>query len=103
MSLVGPRPEDVEVAAAWPEQARRKILSVRPGITSRASIYFRDEEQILQTASVMDKYLYNIVPSKLCLDQIYVDEHTFLEDLKIIFLTAIALLPNLRNRPIPKN
>jgi lipopolysaccharide/colanic/teichoic acid biosynthesis glycosyltransferase len=94
MSLVGPRPEDVEVVANWPEQARRSILSVRPGITSPASIFFRDEEQLLQTASVMDKYLNHIVPSKLRLDQIYVDEHTFLGDLDIIFLTAIALLPN---------
>lgn len=94
MSLVGPRPEDIEVAANWPEQARRRILSVRPGITSPASIFFRNEEQLLQTASVMDKYLNHIVPSKLRLDQIYVDEHTFLGDLDIIFLTAIALLSN---------
>ena len=94
MSLVGPRPEDIEVAAKWPEQARQSILSVRPGITSPASIFFRDEEQLLQTDSVMDKYLNHIVPSKLRLDQVYVEAHTFLGDLNILFLTVIALLPN---------
>src|SRR5574341_1928576 len=47
MSLVGPRPEDPEVAATWPEAARREILSMRPGITSPASGLYRDEEKML--------------------------------------------------------
>ena len=37
MSLVGPRPEDPEIVKSWPEDARREILSIRPGITSPAS------------------------------------------------------------------
>jgi hypothetical protein len=43
------------------------------------------------------------VPSKLRLDQIYVNDHTFLGDLDIIFLTAVALLPGLRDRSIPED
>src|SRR5688572_4002474 len=31
MSMVGPRPEDIAIARAWPEEVRREILSVRPG------------------------------------------------------------------------
>ncbi len=38
MSLVGPRPEDPEIVKTWPADARKEILSVRPGITSPASI-----------------------------------------------------------------
>lgn len=102
MSLVGPRPEDPEIVFTWSEQARLKILSIRPGITSPASIFFRGEERLLKTASVMDHYLTSIVPSKLRLDQIYVDDHTFLGDLDVIFLTAIALLPKLRDQNIPE-
>jgi lipopolysaccharide/colanic/teichoic acid biosynthesis glycosyltransferase len=103
MSLVGPRPEDPVIAAAWTENERQNILSVRPGITSPASIFFRDEERLLETESVMEKYLTSIVPSKLRLDQIYAKDHTFLGDLDIIFLTAIALFPGIRNRSIPEN
>ena len=104
MSLVGPRPEDPQiVAATWTESERQSILSIRPGITSPASIFFRDEERLLDADSVMEKYLSSIVPSKLRLDQIYANEHTFLGDLDIIFLTALALLPGLRERTIPEN
>ena len=103
MSLVGPRPEDPEIVATWTEDERRTILSIRPGITSPASIFFRDEERLLETDSVMEKYLTHIVPSKLRLDQIYSKGHTFLGDLDAIFLTAIALLPSVRDRSIPEN
>ena len=47
MSLVGPRPEVPRYMALYPDEARRRILSVRPGITDRAAIGFRDEERLL--------------------------------------------------------
>jgi lipopolysaccharide/colanic/teichoic acid biosynthesis glycosyltransferase len=103
MSLVGPRPEDPEIVVTWTENERQTILSIRPGMTSPASIFFRDEEKLLETESVMEKYLNSIVPSKLRLDQIYAKDHTLLGDLDIIFLTAIALLPGLRDRAIPEH
>ena len=103
MSLVGPRPEDPEIVDTWTNTERQSILSIRPGITSPASIFFRDEERLLETESVMEKYLGNIVPSKLRLDQIYAKDHTILGDLDIIFLTTIALLPGVRDRSIPEN
>ncbi len=103
MSLVGPRPEDPGIVSTWTESERKTILSVRPGITSPASIFFRDEEKLLETESVMEKYLSNIVPSKIRLDQIYARDHSFLGDLDIIFLTALALFPGVRTRTIPEN
>lgn len=103
MSLVGPRPEDPVVVATWPERVRREILSVRPGITSPASIVFRDEERLLKADSVMEKYLSCILPTKIRLDQIYVRDHCLIGDLDVIFMTAIALIPSLRDRPIPEH
>ena len=50
MSLVGPRPEVARYLAHYPDEARRIILSVRPGITDRAAIEFRDEERVLATS-----------------------------------------------------
>jgi len=103
MSLVGPRPEDPEVVATWPDAARQEILSIRPGITSPASIVFRDEERMLKADSVMRNYLSTIVPSKIRLDEIYVRDHSLLGDLDVIFMTAIALIPSLRDRSIPED
>jgi lipopolysaccharide/colanic/teichoic acid biosynthesis glycosyltransferase len=99
MSLVGPRPEDPEIAAAWPEEARREILSVRPGITSPASILYHDEEKQLSSENLMGDYLGQIAPDKLRLDRLYVRHRTFLTDLDAIFWTLIVLVPRLARAP----
>jgi lipopolysaccharide/colanic/teichoic acid biosynthesis glycosyltransferase len=101
MSLVGPRPEDPEIAKTWPEAAGGEILSVPPGITSPASIIYRDEENMLGSASVMDDYLSFFLPDKLRLDQLYVRNHNLLSDLDVILWTLIVLLPRLRTQAIP--
>jgi lipopolysaccharide/colanic/teichoic acid biosynthesis glycosyltransferase len=49
MSLVGPRPEDPTIVQNWPAPVRHEILSVRPGITSPASVLYRNEEALLCT------------------------------------------------------
>ena len=64
-----------------------------PGITSPASVLYRDEENMLSGSRVMDTYLGEILPSKLRLDQLYVRHHTFWGDLDIIFWTLLILIP----------
>ncbi len=91
MSLVGPRPEDPEIAVHWPLSARREILSVLPGITSPASILYRHEESLLSTANLMEEYLHNILPDKLRLDRLYVRTRSFVGDLDILFWTLSIL------------
>ena len=76
------------------------ILSVRPGITSPASVIYRGEEKLLKADNVMEEYLHTILPSKLRLDLLYVQNRTIMTDIDVIFWTAIALLPSLRNREI---
>jgi len=100
MSLVGPRPEDPDVALTWPEEVRQEILSVRPGITSPATVAYHDEEKLLQAASVMDEYIENILPDKLRLDQLYVRHHTFIADLDALFWTFVILIPRLGDHKI---
>jgi len=100
MSLVGPRPEDVQIAESWPEEVQREVLSVRPGITSPASVVYRNEEQLLNGSGFMDDYLKQILPDKLRLDQLYVQNRSFLSDLDVIFMTFIVILPSLRKKPI---
>lgn len=95
MSMVGPRPEDYEIAMTWPVDARDEILSVRPGITSPASILYRDEEKMLSGSDFMNTYYQFILPDKMRLDRIYVRHHTLLGDIDIIFWTLAVLLPRI--------
>ena len=103
MSMVGPRPEVPDLAATWPKNVKKIILSVRPGITSPASILYRDEEKMLKGKSLMDHYLDHVLPDKLRLDQLYVRSQTFMGDLDVLFLTAIALFPNLKRVELPES
>jgi hypothetical protein len=102
MSLVGPRPEDPEIAATWPEEARYEILSVRPGITSPATVLYHDEENLLSSEDVMATYMQSILPDKLRLDRLYVRNHSFLSDLDVLLWTAVALVPRLAGERIPE-
>jgi hypothetical protein len=95
MSLVGPRPEDPEIVSTWPADVRADVLSMRPGITSPASILYRDEESLLQKDDVMDAYLQDILPDKLRLDRLYVRHHSFMGDLDILFWTMITFIPQM--------
>ena len=95
MSLVGPRPEYVEFVAQYtPEQ--REVLSVRPGITSLASIAYVDEEKMLNYSGVTDTYLRQILPEKLQLDLLYVRNRSLLLDLDILLQTLSVLVPLMR-------
>lgn len=102
MSLVGPRPEVLEIVETWPEDARQVILSVRPGITSPAAVLYRDEESRLSSGRVMEEYLDDILPDKLRLDQLYVAHHAFLSDLDIILWTFVTFFPTMKRVSVPE-
>lgn len=87
MSLVGPRPEVRKYVDMYtPEQMR--VLSVRPGITSLASIRYRNENDILAAAEDPDRcYIEKVMPDKLAVDLEYVDRATLWNDIKLIFST----------------
>ncbi|HTP02648.1 MAG TPA: sugar transferase [Anaerolineales bacterium] len=93
MSLVGPRPEDPSISRTWPLDIARDLLSVRPGITSPASILYRDEESMLHAGEVMKKYLHELSPDKMRLDQLYVHYQSFWLDLDVILWTFFLLIP----------
>lgn len=96
MSLVGPRPEDPSFVEKWPQETRQVILSVRPGITSPASVSYRNEEEKLGSSNIIEEYIYRIAPEKLRLDLLYVKQKSLLVDLDVIFMTFVLLLPRLR-------
>ena len=92
MSLVGPRPQVPSDVELYTETERRMLL-VRPGITDLASIVFADEGEILAGAADPD-LLYNQVirPWKSRLALLYVDRRSLGTDLRLLALTALALV-----------
>jgi lipopolysaccharide/colanic/teichoic acid biosynthesis glycosyltransferase len=93
MSLVGPRPEVPRYVAFYPADLRDVVLSVRPGITDRASIEFKDENEILGRATDPHMaYVGEVLPIKLRYYVEYIQTRTLLGDIKLIFRTFKALL-----------
>jgi lipopolysaccharide/colanic/teichoic acid biosynthesis glycosyltransferase len=89
MSLVGPRPE----APSWVEKythEQRAVLTVKPGITGLAQIKYRNEEALLNQAHLEQDYL-KIMNDKLNIDLGYIQNQSFLLDLRILFGTALSL------------
>jgi lipopolysaccharide/colanic/teichoic acid biosynthesis glycosyltransferase len=92
MSLVGPRPEVPRYVALYPAALRDKVLSVRPGITDIASIEFRDENALLaQAADPEHEYVHVVMPRKLALAARYVDQASFVMDLRLIVRTIATV------------
>jgi len=97
MSIVGPRPEVPRYMAYYPEEARRRILSVKPGITDRASLEFRDENAMLAGAADPEQvYIERILPIKQAYYLQYVQQQSFWFDIKIILQTIYLVF--MRNR-----
>ncbi|MEW5956397.1 MAG: sugar transferase, partial [Chloroflexota bacterium] len=70
MSLVGPRPEDPRYVA-WYTREQRQVLNVRPGLTSPASVYYREEETLLNGDNWETIYRKQILPRKLAAELAY--------------------------------
>ncbi|NPA40339.1 MAG: sugar transferase [Thermodesulfobacteria bacterium] len=87
MSLVGPRPEVPKYVEIF-KKDYENILKVKPGITDYASIYFRDEEEVLKNyPNPEEGYIKEVLPQKIKFYYKYLNEISFLTDLKLIFLT----------------
>lgn len=87
MSLVGPRPEVRHYVNYWTADQMR-VLSVQPGITDPASIKFRNENELMEKAENPEDYYINVImQEKINLYLEYVDNHSFLGDIALIFRT----------------
>jgi lipopolysaccharide/colanic/teichoic acid biosynthesis glycosyltransferase len=93
MSLVGPRPEVQEFIDHYPEGVKEKVLSVRPGITDRASIEMVDENILLaEYKDPRQAYIDHILPLKQRFYLEYVERNSFLGDISIIFDTIMKII-----------
>lgn len=93
MSLVGPRPDVPSYVARYPDELRRRVLSVRPGITDPASIKYRNENELLAGQPDPERfYLDVIMPDKLALGAAYAMRPTLAGDIRIILATLCTVV-----------
>jgi lipopolysaccharide/colanic/teichoic acid biosynthesis glycosyltransferase len=86
MTLVGPRPESPDLAAAYPPEARA-IFSIKPGLVGPNQVLGRNEEERYPEGVDPAKYyIQAILPGKLPLDLKYIQNKSLWLDLKYIFL-----------------
>lgn len=86
MALVGPRPEDPRYVETYGEE-QRELLAVRPGITSPASLRYRNEEAELTGPDWETKYREVILPDKLAVDLAYLRTRSIATDLRMVART----------------
>lgn len=89
MSVIGPRPEDEVNSDKFYFGKYRGILSVKPGLSSPASLYdythgekYEDEET----------YIKEFLPKKLDVELYYVNHKGFIYDIEIVFRTVFTII-----------
>lgn len=96
LSLVGPRPDLLRYWQAASDEERR-VLQLKPGVTSLATLHFRHEEELLTTfagATLEDRYVNELLPMKAAMELEYARRASFSSDLCVLLLTIRALLRN---------
>lgn len=92
MSLVGPRPEVRHYVNYWTSE-QLHVLDVRPGITDPASIKFRNENELMESAEDPESFYINVImQEKLKLYLEYVHIASFWYDIKLIFKTIYTVV-----------
>lgn len=100
MSMVGPRPEVRRYVNHY-TQAQLAVLSVKPGITDHASIYFRNESALLaQQHDPETFYIREILPVKIGLNMAYIKNNNIYDYFLIIFKTLLLLFLPSQLKPI---
>jgi lipopolysaccharide/colanic/teichoic acid biosynthesis glycosyltransferase len=92
ITLVGPRPEDPEIASYYTEE-QRQVLKAKPGITGPTQLYFTavEAETIPGGPNAKPYYLTHILGPKLQMDLEYLKNRTILSDLTVIAKTALLM------------
>lgn len=93
MSFIGPRPDVPEITEKYTPEMKQ-VFAVRPGITSLATLHFRDEEEVLAQVDDPDRFYEEaVVPLKVELAKEHARRNSLLFDLKILLQTVWALTP----------
>ena len=95
MSFVGTRPEVRKYANKYNDEMKATLL-MRAGVTSEASISFKDESEIIDKYVTKNKnvdqvYVEKIIPFKIKFNLEYLKRFNFFVDIRIILKTIISV------------
>lgn len=92
MTFVGTRPEAVKYVEKYTPEMMATLL-LPAGITSMASILFKDEAELLAGAEDVDTaYVNEVLPKKMKRNLKEIEKFSFFRDIKIMFMTVFAVL-----------
>lgn len=92
MSFVGTRPEVVKYVEKYSDEMRATLL-LPAGVTSVASIKYKNEELLLENSiNAEETYVFEILPEKMKYNLKSLKEYSFWGDIKTIIATAIAVV-----------
>ena len=92
MSFVGTRPEVPKYVDAYTPEMMATLL-LPAGVTSLASILYKDEDRLLEGAEDVDKvYIRDVLPGKMRYNLKAIENFGFWKDIKTMFMTVFAVL-----------
>ena len=92
MTFVGTRPEAVRYVDRYTPEMMATLL-LPAGVTSLASILYKDEDKILEGAENPDEvYVSEVLPDKMYYNLQAIREMSFFGDIKLMFMTVFAVL-----------
>ena len=92
MSFVGTRPEAVKYVERYKPEYNATLL-MPAGITSEASIRYKDEGKLLDSAEDVDRvYVERVLPEKMKWNLESIREYGFWRDIRTMLRTALAVL-----------
>ena len=92
MTFVGTRPEVPKYVAAYTPEMQATLL-LPAGVTSLASIMYKDEDQLLDGAEDVDAtYTQQVLPDKMRYNLEAIEKFSFWGDIKLMFMTVFAVL-----------
>lgn len=92
MTFVGTRPEVPKYTERYTPEMMATLL-LPAGITSLASILYKDEAKLLGAAEETDKvYIEKILPAKMYYNLKSIENFSFWGDIRIMFMTVFAVL-----------
>lgn len=92
MTFVGTRPEVEKYVAHYTDEMKATLL-MPAGVTSLASIEYKDEERLLESADNADRvYIEKILPEKMKYNLQSIRNFSFGQDIKTMIATVVAVL-----------
>lgn len=92
MSIVGPRPEDLAIVKKHYTHKQKHTLSVKPGLASPGSLYnYTHGHLFLSDKDPEKSYTERLLPIKLDLELVYVNNFSILYDIRLILRTIYTI------------